>query len=86
MLDPYALRAAFPELDSLEFLAESGQKYVFRAQKDGRSVVLKTSVQTRIKSESTERSTPSPSSAATMSPSSSNRGKGRSVTRPGPSS
>ncbi|MCP4545373.1 MAG: serine/threonine protein kinase [bacterium] len=41
MLDPSALRAAFPELNSLEFLAESGQKYVFRAQKDGRSVVLK---------------------------------------------
>jgi len=41
MLDLSTLRRAFPELDRLEFLAESGQKYVFRAQKDVRSVVLK---------------------------------------------
>ena len=41
MLDPAAVRRAFPELAGLSFLAESGQKYVFRARKKGREVVLK---------------------------------------------
>lgn len=41
MLDLSALRAAFNDLDSIAFLSESGQKYVFRAQKKERDVVLK---------------------------------------------
>lgn len=41
MLDPAAVPIAFAELDSPTFLAESGQKYVFRARKGRRDVVLK---------------------------------------------
>lgn len=41
MLDRAAVPIAFPELNSPSFLAESGQKYVFRARKGTEEVVLK---------------------------------------------
>lgn len=41
MLDRASVLAAFGELENLTFLAESGQKYVFRGRKSGEDVVLK---------------------------------------------
>ena len=41
MLDRAAVPIAFPELDSPTFLAESGQKYVFRGRRGAEEVVLK---------------------------------------------